>query len=425
VTGDDPLDECRDWLRASWEPSLPLRRWWTLLAESGWAAPHFPTAWSGRGLPAGVAPAVSQAIDEVGAVPPPGGLGRYLAAPTLLEHGSDEQRARFLPGMLNGTDAYCQLFSEPNAGSDLAGLQCRAERDGDDFVVNGQKVWSSSAQIANMAMLLARTDVDVPKHAGLSYFFVDVRQPGVEIRPIREMTGRALFNEVFLTDARVPAANLVGGEGNGWAVANTTLRHERSTSSATSVAAAAVEPGPIAANLDRPAGSCVVPAEEDRSFPPPITAAALASLARSLGRSADPAVRQDLVRLHVEEQVLRFTGLRVRSLAASGAQLPGRPQLAKMMTSNLVRLSRHVTFEVLGAAGMAFGYTPDDVASAARLTGVADLGLLVETALFASAPPIYGGSDQIQRNILGERVLGLAREPGDDRRIPFRELPKN
>jgi alkylation response protein AidB-like acyl-CoA dehydrogenase len=417
----DAFDECRDWLRANWEPTLSLRDWWARLAQSGWAVPHFPTAWFGRGLTPGVAPAVSRAIAEVGAVPPPGGLGRYLAAPTVLEHGTDEQRARFLPGMVNGTDAYCQLFSEPNAGSDLAGLQCRAERDGDDFVVNGQKVWSSSAHIANMAMLVARTDVDVPKHAGLSYFVIDVRQPGVEIRPIREMTGRALFNEVFLTDARVPAANLIGGEGNGWAVANTTLRHERSTSNATSVVAAALDPGPIAGNLDRPAGEGNVAREEDRSFPPPATAAELADLARALGRSSDPVVRQDLVRLHIEERLLQLTGLRVRA----GAELPGLPQLAKMWTSNLVRLSRHVTFEVLGAAGMAFGYTPDDAAAASSMTGVADLGLFVETALFASAPPIYGGSDQIQRNILGERVLGLAREPGDDRRVPFRDLPKN
>jgi alkylation response protein AidB-like acyl-CoA dehydrogenase len=421
VIDTDPLDDCRDWLHANWDPSLSLRDWWTRLAESGWAVPHFPTAWFGRGLAPGVAPAVSHALAEAGAVPPPGGLGRYLAAPTVLEHGTDEQRARFLPGMLNGADAYCQLFSEPNAGSDLAGLQCRAERDGDDFVVNGQKVWSSSAHIANMAMLLARTDVDVPKHAGLSYFIIDVRQPGVEIRPIREMTGRALFNEVFLTDVRVPAADLIGGEGNGWAVANTTLRHERSTSNATSVVAAALDPGPIAGNLDRPAGEGNVAREEDRSFPPPATAAVLAELARALGRSSDPVVRQDLVRLHIEERLLQLTGLRVRA----GAQLPGLPQLAKMWTSNLVRLSRHVTFEVLGAAGMAYGYTPQEVAAASSMTGVPDLGLLVETALFASAPPIYGGSDQIQRNILGERVLGLAREPADDRRIPFRELPKN
>ena len=206
--------------------------------------------------------------------------------------------ARLLPGMLNGADAYCQLFSEPNAGSDLAGLQCRAVRDGDGFVVNGQKVWTSSAQIANKAMLLARTDVDVPKHAGLSYFIVDVDQPGVEIRPIREMTGRALFSEVFLTDVRVPAANLIGGEGNGWAVANTTLRNERSGGGAAGAAAAAVDAGPIAGNLDRPAGDCTGARSEDRSFPPPTRAAELADIARALGRSADPVLRQELARLH-------------------------------------------------------------------------------------------------------------------------------
>jgi alkylation response protein AidB-like acyl-CoA dehydrogenase len=234
------------------------------------------------------------------------------------------------------------------------------------------------------------------------------------------MTGRALFNEVFLTDARVPAANLIGGEGNGWAVANTTLRHERSTSNATSVAAAALDPGPIAGHLDRPAAEGNLARVEDRSFPPPATAATLAELARALGRLSDPVVRQDLVRLHIEERLLALTGLRVRG----GAQLPGLPQLAKMWNSNLVRLSRRVTFEVLGAAGMAYGYTADDVVAAERLTGVPDLGLLVETALFASAPPIYGGSDQIQRNILGERVLGLPREPDPLKGLPWRDLPR-
>ena len=421
----EAIDECTEWLRANWDPALPLRDWWTRLADSGWAAPQFPTEWFGRGAPAGVAAAVSRAFADAGAVLPPGGLGRYLAAPTVLEQGTDEQRARLLPRILNGTDAYCQLFSEPNAGSDLASLQCRAERDGDDFIVNGQKVWTSSAQIANLAMLLARTDVDVPKHAGLSYFIVDVRQPGVEIRPIREMTGRSLFNEVFLTDVRVPAANLIGGEGNGWAVANTTLRHERSASSGTTIAAAAVDPGPIAGNLDRPAGACTVARTEDRTFPPPTTAGELAALARTLGRSTDAVVRQDLVRLHIHERLLHFTGLRVRALAAEGRELAGLPQLAKMWTNDLVRLSRQVTFEVLGPLGTIFGYGPEAVDTVERTTGVAELGRLVETALFASAPPIYGGSDQIQRNILGERVLGLPREPGDDRTVPFKDLRKN
>jgi alkylation response protein AidB-like acyl-CoA dehydrogenase len=206
MTDSAALDELAEWLDRTWDPDIPLWDWWARLTDAGWAFPHYPSAWFGRDLPPDVSGAVSRAIQRFGAVPQPGGFGPYLTAPTVLEHGDDEQRARLLPGMLNGRDAYCQLFSEPNAGSDLASLQCRAERDGDDFVVNGQKVWTSSAQIANMAMLLARTDVDVPKNAGISYFLIDLDQPGVDVRPIRELTGRSLFNEVFLTDVRVPAS---------------------------------------------------------------------------------------------------------------------------------------------------------------------------------------------------------------------------
>jgi alkylation response protein AidB-like acyl-CoA dehydrogenase len=403
---------------------MPLRDWWARLVSSGWGYPHYPTAWFGKDLSPALAGAASRLIRDFGAVPAPTGLGAYLAAPTVLDQGNDDQRARFLPGILTGADAYCQLFSEPNAGSDLASLQCRAERDGDTYVVNGQKVWTSSAQIANKAMLLARTDVDVPKHGGLSYFIVDVQQPGVEIRPIREMTGRSLFNEVFLSDVRVPGQDLIAGEGKGWTVANTTLAYERGYR-ATGGVAAAVDPGPIAGNLDRPAGDCTVPRSEDRTFPPPTTAAELAAVARSLAKSDDPVLRQELVRLHIQEQLIDFTGLRARALAERGAQLPGLPQLSKIATNDLVRLARRVTFEVLGPMGTLFDYDPARVGALEELTGIEGLGRLIETALFASAPPIYGGSDQIQRNILGERVLGLPRQPGEDRHIPFKDLPKN
>jgi alkylation response protein AidB-like acyl-CoA dehydrogenase len=403
---------------------MPLRDWWAHLVSSGWGYPHYPTAWFGKDLSPSIAGAASRLIRDFGAVPAPTGLGAYLAAPTVLDQGNDDQRARFLPGMLNGSDAYCQLFSEPNAGSDLASLQCRAEPDGDVYVVNGQKVWTSSAQIANKAMLLARTDVEVPKHAGLSYFIVDVRQPGVEIRPIREMTGRALFNEVFLSDVRVPVEDLIGGEGKGWTVANTTLAYERGYR-ATGGVAAAVDPGPIAGNLDRPAGDCIMPRAEDRTFPPPTTAAELAAIARSLGKSSDSLLRQELARLYIQEQLIQLTGLRVRALAERGLPFPGLPQLSKMATNDLVRLARRVTFEILGSKGTLFDYDPVKVAAIQQLTGVEELGRLVETALFASAPPIYGGSDQIQRNILGERVLGLPRQPGDDRHTPFKDLRKN
>jgi alkylation response protein AidB-like acyl-CoA dehydrogenase len=418
------FEELADWLQSNWDPDVSLREWWARLFSSGWAVPHFPNKAFGKDLSPALAGAASRVIRDFGAVPAPGGLGAYLAAPTVLDHGTDEQRARLLPGLLSGADAYCQLFSEPNAGSDLASLQCRAERAGDTYMVNGQKVWTSSAQIANKAMLLARTDIEVAKHAGLSYFIIDVRQPGVEIRPIREMTGRALFNEVFLTNVEAAAVDLIGGEGNGWAVANTTLAYERGLR-ATGAVTAAVDPGPIAGNLDRPAGECTVPRAEDRTFPPPTSSAELASVARFLGKSADPLVRQELVHLHIQERLIELTGRRARALAERGAQLPGLPQLSKMAMNDHVRLARRVTFEVLGPTGTLFEYDPAKTAALERSTGVEGLTRLIETALFASAPPIYGGSDQIQRSILGERVLGLPREPDDYRRTPFKDLPKN
>jgi alkylation response protein AidB-like acyl-CoA dehydrogenase len=421
---DGLLAELDEWLRENWDPDRSLREWWQRLADSGWGFGHYPEAWFGRGLPAAVSGVVSRAVRDFGAVPGPAGFATGMAAPTLLEHGRDDQKARHLPGMVAGTDAYCQLFSEPNAGSDLAGLQCRAERDGDTWVVNGQKVWTSSAKIANKAMLVARTNVDVPKHAGISYFFIDVRQPGVEIRPLREMTGRALFNEVFLTDARIPAGDLIGGEGNGWAVANTTLAYERGRLNTGGVVSWA-SPGPIAGDLDRPAGGFARSSETAPAFPPPQSALRLANVARQLGRGGDPIIRHGLVRLYTLERLAAMTGRRARALSERGRDLPGLPQLTKMAGNHHTRLSRQVVFEVLKEIGTLFAYDRDGVAELEALTGIDGLGEIVESAIFAAAPPIYGGSDQIQRNILGERVLGLPREPGDDRNVPFKDLRKN
>jgi alkylation response protein AidB-like acyl-CoA dehydrogenase len=267
--------------------------------------------------------------------------------------------------------------------------------------------------------------VDVPKHKGISYFVIDVRQPGVEIRPIREMTGRALFCEVFLSDARVPATNLIGGEGNGWSVANTTLRYERGGGGAIGGSGSSVPAGPIAGNLNRPAGDCVKEQHEERAFPPPTRAGELIELARALGQTDSTVVRQSLVGLYIEERLLELTAFRLRGLAKRGEQLGGLPQLMKMGLNHLVRRARDVVFDVLGPTGMLFGYDQAAVADVESITGFPALGRLVETAMFASAVTIYGGSDQIQHNVLGERGLGLPREPGDDRAIPFRELLKN
>jgi alkylation response protein AidB-like acyl-CoA dehydrogenase len=421
---DELLVELRSWLAANWDPDRTLRAWWQRLAESGWSRPGWPVEWFGKGLPDAEALAVSRAVRDFGAVTGPTGFGAGMAGPTLLTHGTDDQRRRHLPGIATGVDAFCQLFSEPNAGSDLAGLQTRAERDGEEWVVNGQKVWTSGGQIANKAMLVARTDVDVPKHAGISYFFIDVRQPGVEIRPLREMTGRTYFNEVFLTDARVPDADLIGGAGNGWTVANTTLAFERALSGGGNVGNSA-RPGAIAGDLDRPAGSFVTATIGGDDPAPSVTPGMqLIALARRTGRLGDPFVRDALVRLRTLEQLNTLTAERGRALRAAGGDLPGLPNLSKMAQNHAVRLARDLTYEILGATATLHGYDPVAVAELEIATGIEGLGDLLETALFAAGPPIFGGSDQIQRNIVGERVLGLPREASTDRTTPFKDLPR-
>ncbi len=227
-TGTDPVADVTAWLEDQWDPDLTVGEWWARLGESGWAAPGLPENAYGKGLNRTDAVRVQQAIAEFGALGGPGGLGLLLAAPTIATHGTQEQIDRFVKPIVTGQQAWCQLFSEPGAGSDLAGLQARAVRDGDEWIVTGQKVWTSGGQIADMGMLIARTDVDVPKHQGITYFGIDMHQPErIEVRPLREMTGRALFNEVFLTEARVHDDARIGDLNNGWAVANTTLAFER------------------------------------------------------------------------------------------------------------------------------------------------------------------------------------------------------
>jgi alkylation response protein AidB-like acyl-CoA dehydrogenase len=400
--------EVRAWLAESWDPDLTVGEWWERLAHSGYAAPTYPEDCFGRGYPRGLANAVNEEITAAGAIGPPSGLGYALAAPTIARHGSREQKDTWLWRILAGQDAWCQLFSEPGAGSDLAGLQCRAELDGDEYIVNGQKVWTSTAQLCNLGMLIARTDPDLPKHGGISYFAFEMRQPGVEVRPLREMTGRALFNEVFIDDAHVPAANIIGGLNNGWAVTNTTLAAERaSLGSGGGGAAGAAFPGPIAGHLERRAGDFVGQVRTGgtggggEGMP-----ARLIALARAAGKHCDPVVRQGLARVYILNRIGGFSSLRMRGGGASA----GAPNIAKLMMSDLLRLNRELGNEIIGADGMIMG--------AATMGG----GLVQEMTLFSPGPSIYGGTDQVQRNIIGERVLGLPKEPGPDKSTPFRNL---
>jgi alkylation response protein AidB-like acyl-CoA dehydrogenase len=303
-----------------------------------------------------------------------------MVGPTIMAHGTDEQKAYFLPRMLSGDDIWCQLFSEPGAGSDLAGMTTSAMRDGETFIVNGQKVWNSGAHYADYGMLLARTDWDVPKHRGITYFLVDMHTPGIEVRPLRQMTGHAHFNETFLTDVHVPAENLLGGLNNGWMVAQTTLANER--------------------NMIGSAGTGL-------SFN------TILRLARECGVTDDPVLRQELAKCYTRFEILKWLGLRARARAAAGQKLGPEASVMKLFVSERVARDGDLVLAMEGPYGML------------RDGDSVQHGMWQQVFLNQWGIRIGGGTEQIQRNLLGERVLGL---PGDirlDKDLPFRELPRN
>jgi alkylation response protein AidB-like acyl-CoA dehydrogenase len=354
-----------------------------------------------------------------------------LAAPTIATHGTPEQIERFINPIVTGAQAWCQLFSEPGAGSDLAGLGCRAVKDGDEWVVNGQKVWTSGGHFADMGMLIARTNPDSPKHQGITWFSIDMHQPGlIDVRPLREMTGRALFNEVFLTDARVGDDAIVGGLHNGWAVANTTLAYERSGLGAGAGSGVALaNPGTIAGDLPKRAGDFVrAPRSPGSGGGGAMTAGAqtmFIEMAKQNGKINDPNIRQALMRLHTLGEIGRYTTLRLKAEKAAGRDIPGAGNIGKLSMSEIVRQSRDVGLAITGAYGTLHAYDTAHRRSLDEATGQPVLGFITEMALFAQAPPIYGGTDQVQRNIIGERVLGLPKEPSNERTMPWSALPKN
>jgi alkylation response protein AidB-like acyl-CoA dehydrogenase len=432
ATSADVVDEVRAWLEENWDPDLTVGEWWERLGLAGWAAPGLPEHAFGRGLSRGDAVRVIQEIDRFGALGPPAGLGVLLAAPTIATHGTQEQIDRLVRDAVTGKAAWCQLFSEPGAGSDLAGLTTRAVEDGDEFVVNGQKVWTSGGNHADLGMLLARTNPDVPKHQGITWFAFDMHQPGVDVRPLRELTGRAMFTEVFMTDARVGRDAIIGDKNNGWAVANTTLMFERAGLGAGGGGAGGgATPGTVVGHLDKRAGD-FVGGRGDRGSAEGVIAGAmntgvrlLTKLATGNGAIADPTVRQDLARLYSLGEIGRINNLRVKAERAAGRDIPGMANISKLAMSDMMRLTRDLGLRIAGAFGMLHGYDGKSRAVLNKITGKPELGLVTETALFAQAPSIYGGTDQVQRNIIGERVLGLPKEPNNDKTTPFSELPKN
>ncbi|HEX9066914.1 MAG TPA: acyl-CoA dehydrogenase family protein [Streptosporangiaceae bacterium] len=411
VTGDRDDEaairaEVRNWLSAHWQPDLSLRGWRELLASSGWGCPTWPAAWCGRGLSGRLGRVVAEEL-RLAVVPgPPEGLGMMLAAPVLLEYGSEDLKQRFIRPTVTGEITWCQLFSEPGAGSDLAGLRTRARRDGGEWLVSGQKVWSTGAATADYGLLLARTDVDVPKHRGITAFVLPMRQPGVQVRPLRQMNGHSSFNEVFLDDARVPAASVIGEPGGGWTVARAILAHERRL--------AAFPPLPQAEGQAwrEAAEERTAVTEPHKWYPQRAGRPDLViPRARETGRGTDPAVRQEIARLIGLAWPARWMAERVAAARAAG-QPPGpEGSLGKLASSAIARQAARVHSLITGADGLLAG--PDSAAG----------GIIAEIAVSVPGISIAGGTDEIQRTIIAERILGLPREPDISKDMPFRDVP--
>jgi alkylation response protein AidB-like acyl-CoA dehydrogenase len=401
-------DDVTAWLEEHWDPDLTVREWWGVVGRAGWTAPHFPREWGGLGYSRRSVVATRSAFHRHGAVMPPGGLGMLMAAPTVCSHGFPEQIERLVPPIYDGSVAWCQLFSEPGSGSDLAGLSTRATRDGDRWIISGQKVWSSMAMEADYGMLLARTDFDVPKHAGISWFAFKLDQPGVTIRPLVEITGHALFNEVFFDDAIVDDADLIGGLNNGWAVTQTTLMFERAGIGAGGIMSNFPPAGVKGGFLDQRAGDAAL------AKPPPtsgkvLTVEELFELAHTYGRDRDPLVRQKLARLVEFTRTGEWTAKRSVWETSQGRG-QGLANVGKLAQTRIAKLSTEVACDIVGSDALL--WSPD---------GPRD-GRYAEALVFSAASSIYGGTDQIQRNVIGERALGLPREPDANKGLSFREV---
>ncbi len=447
------------WYSQQWDPDQPVGEWWGALADAGWSFPSWPEGYGGRGLSSRDAKQAERARVDVGACGPPKGIATFLAAPTMLTYGTPDQLNRYLPGIVRGRDVWCQLFSEPGAGSDLAGLATRAVRDGDEWAVTGQKVWNSGAQNARYGILMARTDPEQPKHKGISYFLIDMRQPGVDVRPLREMTGDIAFNEVFLSEARVSDSDRLGAEGDGWRVAMTTLSHERDPDNAGSgggfgfdgadLARTAGEHarsvggsvggsvdgsvdgsigGPVEGRTDgsgggRIGGSAGDPIDRPAAgrvdgFTMAMSGGAnklLDDIVDAFDAAAHPVRRQRLMQLTALRRTARWSTARSVAAVKAGGQPGPEVSTLKVIGAEGARQTRDLGLEAMGATGMLWGDdTPTD-------------GQFQVYAMFTPAMSIAGGSDEINRNIIAERVLGLPREPGEaeQRQRPWSELPRN
>jgi len=408
VTGDDVRRDVLDWFRSAWDPDVSLLEWRDALVGSGWAVPSWSSDWFGRDLPAWSDRVAHSAIRSAGGVAVPAGGGFGLAAPTMYDHASDELKTKYLRKTLTGELTWCQLFSEPGAGSDLAGLQATATRDGDEWIVNGQKVWNTSADHADMAILVARTDWGVAKHAGITYFLLDMHQPGVEARPIVQMNYYQSFNEVFLSDARIPQENVVGAIGGGWNVARGTLAHERAFAGQSK---ARFDPAVTGRCIDEAEVEAAEHANTYEWYPQRMGRADLVvERARTMGVLDNPSVRDQIAKLTSFLRASEWTAGRAKAARALGRPPGSEGSIGKLALSEVSRMCNQVHSDIAGASGML--KESDDPIDA----------VVAEVLISTPAQSIAGGTDEIQHNILGESVLGLPKEPTPDRKLPFREV---
>jgi len=395
--------EIREWLTANlpagwgdddFEMTTEERKafnehWPKKLFGGGWICATWPKEYGGKGLTTMQGVVLAEEFARVKAPMRADFFGDTLVGPTILQWGTEEQKKEFLPRILNGSVRWCQGFSEPNSGSDLASLKTSAELDGDQWVINGQKVWTTGGHHADFCFLLTRTDPDAPKHKGISYLLVPMRQPGVEVRGITQPDGTAEFCEVFFTDARCPKDNVVGGVNNGWKVANSTLAFERGQSATTGY----------------------------RRFDDEFKL--LVEQASATGDISDPRIRQRLARYYTKVQLLRFNGLRSLSATLAGTKDPGVAALGatnKMFWSEMHKEAMELALDVFGPSSMLVDTGPGAASWPGAVRDKRRSGYpvspMISAFFFSRSETIWGGTSQIQRNIVGERVLGLPKEPG-------------
>ena len=410
TTEEAVVREALTWFHGAWDPDLSLLEWRGLLVDSGWAVPSWSSDRFGRDLPAWADRVAHAAIRRAGGVAVPLGGGFALAAPTMYEYASDALKQKYLRRTLTGELAWCQLFSEPGAGSDLAGLKTTADRDGDEWVVNGQKVWNTSADHADMAILVARTDWDAVKHAGLSYFLIDMHQDGVETRPIEQMNYHNSFNEVFLTDARVPHENLVGESGR-WLEGGP--RHPGSRAVVLDATQRLLRPLVHGSGGRGSQGRGRRVPQDLRVVPPADGPGGSRDRAgQALGRAADPVLRQELMKLISFQRASEWTAAgegRSRARARSGFGGLDRQARSLRGSSTLQPCPQH------------------DRRSPGHAEGEPTIpidAVIAEVLVSTPAQSIAGGTDEIQHNIIGEGILGLPKEPATDRGMPFRDVGK-